>query len=233
MVQRSTLGHPVAQKIVIFVLRVAFKLLMRLEISGLDRIPRSGPLIIIINHIAFLDPIICASLPRLITPIAKKEAFDRPAFRLLMNGYGTISVARGEADIQAMRLALKVLKNEGAILLAPEGTRSPNYQLQPGKEGAVMLALRSGAPIVPVGVTGTHQLAASWKRMRRASVCLSVGKPFRLHASSLSGRASREEMVTITREMMYRLAQQLPPAYRGVYHNLAEATHTYLISAEI
>ncbi len=228
MAQGRELGHPFFQKTFLIIFRWVIKLLLRLTISGVENLPRSGPLILIINHIAFSDPFICSALPRFITPIAKKEAFANPFFRWMMNRYGTIPITRGEADITALKLALRVLKREGTILLAPEGTRSPTHQLQPAKPGAVMLAVRSGAPVVPVGITGTHQLVAHWRRGRRAPVHLALGQPFYIRPATGNGRPQRAEMEQMTAEMMYRLAAQLPPEYRGVYSDLSRATATTL-----
>ncbi len=214
-------------------MRVATKILIRFQAMGLDNIPLSGPVIVVINHIALLDPVIvCGSLPRLATPLAKKEAFDLWIIGFLMRIYGTISIRRGEVDIAAIKAALRVLNNGGLILLAPEGTRSPTRQLQPAKEGAMMLALRSGAAIVPIGVTGTHQLKAHWKKFRRAPVSLSIGKPFYLCPKTKHRRVSRAEMSAMARETMYRLAKQLPKEYRGVYDDLEKATQTYLAPLE-
>lgn len=222
------LGSPLARKIILFIIRGIMKLLLRFDVSGVDRLPRSGPLIIIINHIAFFDPVVCSRLPRLLTPIAKKEAFRNPFFAWVMNRYGVIPIARGEVDLHALKSALRVLKQGGTILLAPEGTRSPTGQLQRAKGGATMLALRSGAAVVPVGVTGTDRLQTHWRRGRRAPVCLSVGEAFRLRTTT-RGRVKREEMERITEEVMYRLAAQLPPEYRGIYSDLEAATETAIV----
>ena len=232
MAQHNRLGHPLGRKITVIVVRLVIRLLLRLDVSGLDNLPPTGPVLIVINHIALLDPVlICAIFPRMVTPIAKKEAFDLFFFRALMNVYGTISVNRGEADIGAIKTALRVLRRDGLILLAPEGTRSPTYRLQEGKEGAVVLALRSSATILPVGVTGTHQIKSYWRRFRRAPVQLSIGKPFSLRSATGERHISRAERAAMLREMMYRLAAQLPNEYRGIYHNLEESTEEHLVPA--
>jgi len=83
---------------------------------------------------------------------------------------------------------------------------------------------------VPVGVTGTHRLKPYWRKIRRAPVNLSVGEPFYIRSLSPGGRASRADMIAMTHEMMYRLARQLPPEFRGIYSNLGEATEKYIVS---
>lgn len=219
-----------AQKIVVRLLQLLMKLLLRLEVSGLENIPLTGPVIIVINHIAFLDPLmVCGISPRLVIPLAKKEAFDSLLWRPFLTLYGAIPVQRGEADTRAVKTALKVLKHNGLILMAPEGTRSPTFELQPGKEGVALIALRGEATIVPIGITGTHQIKAHLTKLQRAPVRLAVGPPFRLHSTSANGRVARTETAAMTQAIMHRLARQLPPGFRGVYSHLKETTDVFLI----
>ncbi|MBI1880175.1 MAG: 1-acyl-sn-glycerol-3-phosphate acyltransferase, partial [Chloroflexi bacterium] len=135
--QRDPSRPSFAQNIMVRLLQLLMKLLLRLEVTGLENIPATGPAIIIINHIAFLDPLmVCGVSPRLVVPLAKKEAFASFFWRPFLTLYGAIPVQRGQADTRAIKLALQVLKHNGVILMAPEGTRSPTCELQPGKEGA-------------------------------------------------------------------------------------------------
>lgn len=210
------------------------RLILRYEITGHENIPTTGPVIIIINHIAFLDPVmVFGSVPRRVVPMAKSEAFDLPFWGLFVKVYGTIPVHRGEGDMSAIKHALRFLKRGEMILMAPEGTRSRTHQMQPARDGASLLALRSGAPVVPIGVTGTHRVKEHWLRLKRPPIHLSVGKPFRVQPpSSGNGRFSREEMSAITQEAMYRLATQLPPEFRGVYGNREAISEAYLVPVE-
>lgn len=192
--------------------------LLRATISGRENIPASGPTVIIINHIAFFDPVVVwMFIPRIVIPMAKIEAFSFPFVGWVMRMGGAIPVQRGEADTRAIKVALQVLKQDECVLLAPEGTRSPNGQLQPAKDGAMMLALRSGAAVLPVAITGTQHLIAHWRKLRRAPVTISIGEPFKLELESGRRRPSREEMASLTEKAMVRLAGLLPPEYRGVY----------------
>jgi 1-acyl-sn-glycerol-3-phosphate acyltransferase len=221
------------QKFLIGLLRLLMKLLLRLEVTGLENIPAAGPVVLIINHIAFLDPLmVCGISSRLVIPLAKKEAFDSSLWGPLLKLYGVISVERGEADLRAIRSTLYILQNKGAILMAPEGTRSRTHQLQPAKEGAAMIAYRSGAIIVPIGVTGTHHVKAYWSKLRRAPIHLAIGKPFMIQSASIQGRASRTELAEMTQELMLRLARQLPPEFRGVYDQPGTAAEVYIVPVE-
>jgi 1-acyl-sn-glycerol-3-phosphate acyltransferase len=172
--------------------------------------------------------------PRLmaISGVANVAIWDLFIWGPISKIYGAIPVKRGEADLQAIKSALRVLKNGGLVLLAPEGTRSPTYQMQAGKEGAALIALRSGATIVPVGVVGTHQVKDYWFSFKRAPVRLSVGKPFCVRPQPANGRRQRGELEAITHEMMYRVARELPIEFRGVYGDVDQATRAYLTPLE-
>jgi 1-acyl-sn-glycerol-3-phosphate acyltransferase len=210
--------------------RFLMKMVLRFEIRGIENIPTTGPLVIVINHIAFLDPVlVLGSFPRLAIPMAKVEVLQSRVWGWLLKTYGAIPVRRGEVDMNAVRSALRVLKQGEAVLLAPEGTRSPTYQMQPAKDGAVILALRGQAQIVPVAITGTHRVKAHWRKFRRPPIHCLVGKPFRLQSSWGNGRPSRSEISIMTEQVMYRLAAQLPPEFRGVYSNVEVATDSYLV----
>jgi 1-acyl-sn-glycerol-3-phosphate acyltransferase len=229
----NLVGNPKIQRFMMWLLSLLMKLMLRCEISHPERMPASGPVIVIINHIAWLEPIITlGGFGRIVVPMAKQEIFDYFIAGWVMKIYKAIPVRRGEADLHAVKLALQVLKSGGAVLMAPEGTRSRTCQLQAGKAGAVTLALRANAAILPVGVTGTQQVEAYWKRLKRAPVRLSVGPPFWLRPASPQLRPQREELEAMTGEMMVRLARQLPPEWRGVYANLDHTTETYLFPAE-
>lgn len=212
-------GNPAAQRIIYWIGRRLIRLLLRVTISGQDNVPASGPVVVAINHIAFLDPVIVmGELERDAVPLAKIESFSLPIFGLILKLGGAIPVHRGEADTTAIKSALRVLKAGGMVLLAPEGTRSPSYQLQPAKDGAVILALRSQAPLVPVSITGTERVQANWRRLRRPPITITVGAP--IYLKPAAKRATREEIAAMTRQLMAQVAAQLPPAYRGVYGSL-------------
>jgi len=210
-------------------LNLLYFLLLRLEISGVENVPPSGPLILMINHIDALDPFIVVGIfPRPVTPMSKVEVFDVPVIGILMRAYGAFPIRRGEVDLRAMRQSLQVLQEGGVLLIAPEGTRSPTYSLQQGKEGMALIAARTGAPIIPVGVTGTEQAGSYWRRLRRVPVRIVMGRPFWLDPGE--ERVRRALLRTMTDEAMYQLAAMLPPAYRGVYANSDEASQAHVVT---
>ena len=159
---------------------IGFRLLMKYRgVSGLELLPKDGPAIVMINHIAFVDPVVVmGSLPRMIVPMAKIEAYDVPIWGIFPRLWRVIPVSRGELDRKALRMALEVLQSGEIVLVAPEGTRGT--QLGRGKEGVAYLALKSGAPIVPVAIEGTEGFPSIfpigwWK----PGAFIRLGPPFR------------------------------------------------------
>lgn len=231
--QTNIPGNRFWQVILLAIVRLLIKLLLRVEITGLQHIPATGSAVVIINHIAFLDPVmVITSLRRIIIPLAKVEVYSLPLWGWMTRAYGSIPVRRSEVDIDAMKASLRVLRSGGMILLAPEGTRSLTYQMQPAKDGAVILALRGDAVMIPIGITGTHQVKANWLRGRRAPVRLSIGEPFRLQPSSAANRLSRTEISALTTQAMLRVAAQLPPEFRGVYSSAEQAAQSTSVPAD-
>ncbi len=190
--------------------------------AGLENLPASGPAILMFNHIAFVDPlVIVCLLPRSVVPLAKEEVFANPFLALLPWLYKVIPVRRGEVDRRALSMALQVLQAGEAILLAPEGTRSPS--LLPGKEGVAYLAARTGAPIVPVAIEGTEGFPSFRRdRWRGPAAFIRLGRPFRFSVDT--ARPDRLLLRKMTDEALYVLASMLPPERRGAYADLSRAT---------
>jgi 1-acyl-sn-glycerol-3-phosphate acyltransferase len=211
---------------------IGFTLLAKIDhVEGLENIPAKGPAILMINHIAFIDPIaVLHVIPRRnIVPMAKIEVYNYPIIGIFPRVYGVIPVRREEVDRRAIQTAIEVLRAGEIILVAPEAHRHP--QLQRGKEGAAYLSSRSGAPIIPVAVDHTigFPCLPISKRWSEPGARICFGRPFYFH-SSLK-RASREQLRKMTDEAMYILAQMLPEYRRGVYSDLSQATQetiTYL-----
>lgn len=204
------------------------RILCRVDDAQLTRVPAHGPLILVANHINFLDvPLIYAHLyPRPVTGFAKIETWDNTFLGFLFSLYGAIPLRRGEADVEAFRRGLAVLEAGHILAVAPEGTRSGHGRLQRGHPGVVMLALRSGAPLMPMAHYGGENLRRNLIRLRRTDFHIAVGRPFYLNADGI--KMTREVRQQMADEIMCQLAALLPPAYRGHYSNLAAATETYL-----
>jgi len=209
-------------------LKGLIRLCCRVHDEQLEQVPAKGPLIVVTNHVSFLEvPLLYTFLlPRGMTGFAKIESWDKPFRRWLFNLAEIIPVRRGEADTNAFRLGLAALESGDIVALAPEGTRSEHGRLQRARPGAVLLALRSGAPIMPVVHHGGEKLKDNLARLRRTDFYLHVGEPFRLDPRGAKiTRQVRQQMID---EIMYRMSRLLPPAYRGEYADLTAATETFL-----
>jgi len=203
-------------------------IICRVEDSQLAHVPARGPLILVANHINFLEvPIVYTHLmPRQVTGFAKAETWDNPALRPLFNFWRAIPLKRGEADIEAMRRANHFLQSGGILAIAPEGTRSGNGQLKRGYPGVVTLALMSGAPLLPMAYYGSERFRHNIRRLQRTDFCISIGRPFVLKVDS--AKSNRQVRQEITDEIMFQLAALLPAEYRGYYSNLEKASERYL-----
>jgi len=203
-------------------------ILCRIDKVDLDKVSRSGPLIIFSNHINMLEvPLIFSHLqPRPVTAMAKAESWENPLFNWLFDIWKLIPVRRGEADMTAIRITLSMLKEGYIFGIAPEGTRSHGGQLQRGLPGIVPIAMRSKAPLQPVAHWGGEEFPENVKRLRRTDFHIRVGKPFYLE--SHGERVSSEVRQIMVDEMMYQLAKLLPEHYRGYYADLENATEKYL-----
>jgi len=205
------------------------RLLCRIDDAQLARVPERGPLIIAINHVNFLEPPIFYTHlhPRPLTGFVKAENLEHPFFGPLLLGlWGGIPIRRGEADMAAFRQALAALEEGRILAMAPEGTRSGDGHLQRGRPGIALLALRSGAPVLPIVCHGGESFWDNLPRLRRTDFRIVVGQPFYLDAGGV--KVTRQVRQQMADEVMCQMAALLPPAYRGVYSDLAAATETYL-----
>ena len=203
--------------------RVMFRCFTRVRVEGLEHVPREGALIIASNHASHADPplIHCWLVPALGRPVhwmAKAELIDPPVPGWFFKRIGAFGIRRGSADTEAFRLARRVL-DDGRVLGAfPEGTRSQDGRLQAAKEGVALLALRTGAAVLPVGCVGTHWLWPRGRTLWRVGgrVTLRVGEPFRVERQVLAdGR--KETLEEVTERLMTQIARLLPEDSRGVY----------------
>jgi 1-acyl-sn-glycerol-3-phosphate acyltransferase len=207
-------------------------LICRVDAAQLSHVPSKGPLIIISNHINFLDvPIIYTRLqPSPLTGFAKIETWDSPFLGPLFTMWGIIPVRRGEADMQAVRQGVNVLKRGEILAITPEGTRSGHGRLAKGHAGMVIMALLSGAPLLPVAHFGVEAYRQNMPRLRRTDFRIKVGNPFTLDSGGRKVTpAMREDMAA---EIMYQLASLLPPEYRGHYTDLTKSSQKYLCFLE-
>jgi cytidylate kinase len=178
------------------------RLMFRLESIGSENIPERGPVLMVANHSSVLDPpLIGGASGRQLTYLAKAELFEIPLFSSLIHALNARPVRREGADPSALRTARRVLEEGGALLVFPEGTRGDEGDIRPAKPGAGLLAVASGAAVVPVYVSGSGR---AWPRGRRlprtAKVVVTFGTPLRFEAPRGADRKAQYEIAS--REMM-------------------------------
>jgi len=214
-------------RMVALVSRIGSRAFARIRVEGLERIPRTGAVILAANHISNADPVVAgawitgALRRRRIHWLGKRELFDWPFFGWVAAQGGVHPVDRGNADVEAFRLATRILERGYVLLVFPEGTRSPTGELQEARDGLAMLALRTGARIVPIGINNTD---AVWRKGRvlpspfpRRTVTMRIGEPFAAEDVLPADVDRKAAKGLLTTAIMRRIAAQLDPRHRGVY----------------
>ena len=211
---RNWFHHPGAA-IIGFVAR----LLWGARIEGLEHVPRTGPFIVVANHASNLDPLLLGwasghQIGRIVHFMAKIEMRSWPVIGWLATQSGVYFVRRGERDRAAQRFSLEALAAGKPIAMFPEGTRSRDGRLRTGKPGAAFLAMRSGVPILPAGISGTQRIFPGRSRWPRASrILIRYGAPFTLE-SGAGGRLDRVALDAGTERIMSAIEELLPPEQR-------------------
>lgn len=212
---------PVVYQIMKWICTCLMHLVYDYRARGQENFPRSGPVIIAVNHLHLFDPgAVMPAVPRKIVTLAADKWERNWILGTLLRLAGVIFVRRGEVDRQALHSCLDVLSSGGVLAIAPEGTRSKTGKLQRAKAGIAYLATRTKAVIVPIAFWGIERLS-EWKRLRRPTCNVVVGKPF--HLPQPKGKPTSDELQEMADLVMTRIAVMLPPSYRGVYAESAAA----------
>jgi 1-acyl-sn-glycerol-3-phosphate acyltransferase len=217
------------ERIVNALVRTLLRLLCRLDIDDLKRLPRKGPAFLMANHTTNIEgPAYYVFIqPRPATAIGKRELWKHWYTRFFMRLWEIIPVARGKVDRKALRAAVRAL-DEGKFLgIAPEGTRSKSGALRHAQPGVALLATMRPVPIYPIAHWGLLNLERNIKRLRRTRVSFRVGRAFVVRLPD-GEKAEASGLRQITDEMMRELARVLPPRYRGVYADSLDLGPEYL-----
>ena len=200
-----------------FVARVLFGC----RIEGVEHVPRDGAFIVVGNHCSNFDPPIIGwatghQVGRVVHFMAKAEMRNWPLAGWLAGQSGVIFVRRGEGDRAAQRAAMQALADGRPLALFPEGTRSRDGHMKVGKSGAALMAMRSGAPLLPVAISGTHRIFPGDSRWPHPSrVVVRVGEPFRLPHRP-EGRLDRAALAAGTERIMSVIEAMLPVEQRRI-----------------
>lgn len=183
-----------------------------IRLEGRENLPEAGPFVLVANHINWYDPpAIEFALGIPVRYMAKRELFAIPLIGFALWAAGNFPIRRGESDRRALETALRVLEAGCPLGFFPEGTRSKDGRMRRAKPGIGFLARRSGAPLVPIGVSGTPH--AGIRIPPRTDIVVRVGRPFTL--ADLDGRALDDQ--ALADAIMRRVAALLPSHMRGLY----------------
>ena len=188
------------------IVAVFLRVFCGLEAHGIEHVPRDGAVLLVSNHSSVLDgPAIGAAVPRQMTFLAKAELFRIPLFGALLRRLNARPVRREGADAGALRAVLRVLGEHRALLTFPEGTRGEEGVLRPPKPGAGMLAVVSGAPVIPVYVHGSGRAWPKGRRLPRPGKITVHFSPA-LSLPPDDGGARRDHYEAVSRAMMAAIA---------------------------
>lgn len=189
--------------------------LCRYRVSGRTHIPRKGPVLLVANHLLWYDPLLLGVIfPRRLWFMAKIEIFRLPFVGLGCRLTGQIPVHRGENDRAALEQVLAYLRQGRAVAIFPEGAVAQHERLLAAHTGVAMLALRSGAPLLPIAHRGTRRIFVG-RRIWLPRVDVQIGRPY---VPCVPEGVSRKAVLRIvTEDLMLRIARMLPPEDRGAY----------------
>lgn len=196
------------RKLFVAFLRQSFRLIMKMDVHGMENLPLDGPVVVACNHVTSFDVFpMQLSLPRPIFFMAKAELFKFPLMDVALRDLGAFPVYRGEKDAWAMKHARKVLENGQTLGMFPEGTRNKGRGLGVAKTGTARMAIDAKCPIVPMVVTGTDRFFKGFPH--RANVTVMLLPPLMPN--------SGETPLALTDRLMFSMAAALPEDMRGVY----------------
>jgi 1-acyl-sn-glycerol-3-phosphate acyltransferase len=195
---------------------LCLRLLTNWEVKGKENVPDKGPLLVVSNHLNNADPpLLAVSIHRKTVYMAKQELFKNPIIRYFISGFGGFPVNRFTADRNALKLAKTALENGLCLVMFPEGMRSRTAMMNQAFPGSALIATQNNVTILPVGISGTEKMSNLTWIFRRPRIMVTIGKTFTIHTAN--GYVTREELVSLTDELMLRITELIPAKYHGVY----------------
>ena len=199
-----------------FLQKGTLKMFCDFEVTGSENVPPFGPLVVVSNHMSYIDPsILSVSINRRLTFLAKDTLFKGVFISSLLRSYGAYPLSRARLDLKTLRWIKNHLARDGTLAIFPEGTRN-NGTMIPGKNGTARIINMTGATILPVGVTGTKDLQNLFRVVNpTGKIRVNIGSPFSLPL--LEGKIDKPILKSMTDMIMERIALLLPEECRGVY----------------
>ncbi len=175
------------------------------SVQGEENVPKTGPVLLVSNHCSYLDPVaIGDASPRRSLFMGKAELFKHPFLNYVLRGVDCFPVKRGEADMQAFKTTLAMLKEGRMVCIFPEGTRADSEeQLRDPEPGAAVFAIKTGCPVVPVFVRGTNAVLDRKGRPHRGKIVVAFGEPFTFPKNADREAAGHQLMDAIAKTRDY------------------------------
>ena len=209
------------RRILISMVNLFMSMISNLEISGVENLPDDRPAVIAANHIGYFDAFLLLTIKKVILDknlvVIVAENYQNYAFyRWAVKVLGFIFIDRYNTDVKTLKTVIRRMNNNGLLVIAPEGTRSPDGQLIEAQNGAAYIAAKTGSVVVPLAATGcTDKLIKDnlWKK--RLNIKIQFGKPY--HLPEIPRKNRDIFLAEQTEELMCRIAAMLPVSYRGFY----------------
>ncbi len=191
-------------------------LLTEFKVYGVENIPTSGGLLVVSNHFSFIDPVVLIQImPRPIEFVGGSDLPNSPfILRWIPRVWGTYKVHRGASSRDALTAAQNIINSGGALGIFPEAGSWAKV-LRPPRPGTALLAARTGAPILPVGMDGLTEVFPSLRRGKRSKVSINIGKLFGPFKHEIHGRQDRVILDEIGHQMMRKISELIPADKRG------------------
>jgi 1-acyl-sn-glycerol-3-phosphate acyltransferase len=198
-----------------FVGRCLLRAFANWRVEGIENVPKHGPLLVVANHLSNIDPgLLGSGVPLRMRFLAKSSLFQW-GLGFYLRKYGAFPADRNGRDLEAFRWARDLLRRDGVIAMFPESTRNPEGMGR-AVPGAALLAIRTRARILPVGISGSSHLGPVWRIFfPTGNITVRIGRPFSL--PEIDGKVERGELQSLADSIMYHVADLIPKDLRGVY----------------
>lgn len=195
------------------------RLIARVRVQGVERVPARGPLVLAFNHLGHLDPfLLYLTLPTPPEFIGLADLLNVRVVGWAFRQYGALAVRRDEFDRQVLERAMALLDAGLMVALAPEARQSRTGQLERARTGVAYLAMKCGVPVVPVAITGTKFAGKRLvRRLRRVDLSITYGAPMSLPPLPRGGAERKAALREQADRIMQEIAALLPEGVRGVY----------------